>query len=374
MRSITDRWNHAGSRYARISADVTDTLQEDFFAGRDLGQSFEHIDADRAAVIVAETLEADRIFNLPLEKLLDGGFDKTRASDFKRAVLAEIAFSVCKVAEEMDDREQAGMWWGIGMGSLEEALRSPTASPLLWYEEIYFDLAQASRGRGEDQQAEAIMWTKRGLAHNLHLEDGLDALDQLRDLAQLCLAAGELDRGLSMLATLLRQDPDDIWTYNSMAIHFNVYGLTELGAEAARRGLALVESQGEPDNLREQLAEALDRMKTSRRRGRESEVSNSVLADLRAALQLDFDEGSDRPVDALCHELVPDLDEIPVKRPMTPSDLPLPDRYQILKQLTEAAEDRLSTQKPGRNDPCWCGSGKKYKFCHLREDQQQERG
>ncbi|MDO5733692.1 MAG: preprotein translocase subunit SecA [Eubacteriales bacterium] len=25
---------------------------------------------------------------------------------------------------------------------------------------------------------------------------------------------------------------------------------------------------------------------------------------------------------------------------------------------------------PGRNDPCWCGSGKKYKNCHLREDEQ----
>jgi preprotein translocase subunit SecA len=23
----------------------------------------------------------------------------------------------------------------------------------------------------------------------------------------------------------------------------------------------------------------------------------------------------------------------------------------------------------GRNDPCWCGSGKKYKFCHMRADQ-----
>jgi len=22
----------------------------------------------------------------------------------------------------------------------------------------------------------------------------------------------------------------------------------------------------------------------------------------------------------------------------------------------------------GRNDPCWCGSGKKYKQCHYRED------
>ena len=26
---------------------------------------------------------------------------------------------------------------------------------------------------------------------------------------------------------------------------------------------------------------------------------------------------------------------------------------------------------PRRNDPCWCGSGKKYKQCHLRKDTEQ---
>jgi hypothetical protein len=25
-------------------------------------------------------------------------------------------------------------------------------------------------------------------------------------------------------------------------------------------------------------------------------------------------------------------------------------------------------ERPGRNDPCWCGSGRKYKHCHLAED------
>ncbi len=30
---------------------------------------------------------------------------------------------------------------------------------------------------------------------------------------------------------------------------------------------------------------------------------------------------------------------------------------------------RNRDKKPGRNDPCWCGSGKKYKSCHLRKDQ-----
>ena len=29
---------------------------------------------------------------------------------------------------------------------------------------------------------------------------------------------------------------------------------------------------------------------------------------------------------------------------------------------------RNTNNKPGRNDPCWCGSGKKYKQCHMKED------
>jgi preprotein translocase subunit SecA len=35
------------------------------------------------------------------------------------------------------------------------------------------------------------------------------------------------------------------------------------------------------------------------------------------------------------------------------------------------AEPIRKTEKErlGRNDPCWCGSGKKYKHCHMREDQ-----
>jgi len=31
-------------------------------------------------------------------------------------------------------------------------------------------------------------------------------------------------------------------------------------------------------------------------------------------------------------------------------------------------------QSLGRNDPCWCGSGKKYKSCHMRQDMEAQRG
>ncbi len=33
---------------------------------------------------------------------------------------------------------------------------------------------------------------------------------------------------------------------------------------------------------------------------------------------------------------------------------------------------RRDRPKIGRNDPCWCGSGKKYKKCHYREDQEKQ--
>lgn len=32
-------------------------------------------------------------------------------------------------------------------------------------------------------------------------------------------------------------------------------------------------------------------------------------------------------------------------------------------------EISMPVQKIGRNDLCWCGSRKKYKHCHLREDE-----
>ena len=34
---------------------------------------------------------------------------------------------------------------------------------------------------------------------------------------------------------------------------------------------------------------------------------------------------------------------------------------------------RRDHPKIGRNDPCWCGSGKKYKNCHMKQDQEDAR-
>ncbi len=147
-----------------------------------------------------------------------------------------------------------------------------------------------------------------------------------------------------------------------MAISLDRHGLTELGEQAARRGLELIDAQGDPEKLRTQLQNSLKDMRTSQRRGREVEVKPEVLEDLRAALAIDFKSGQPRDLDALCRELAPDLDSLPVKRPMKPSDLPLPNMPPI------APRTEPPKRKPNRNDPCWCGSGKKYKYCHMDND------
>jgi SEC-C motif len=51
-------------------------------------------------------------------------------------------------------------------------------------------------------------------------------------------------------------------------------------------------------------------------------------------------------------------------------------RVGILRERSrnEMAEPELADEvRPGRNEPCWCGSGDKYKRCHLGADEQADR-
>ena len=47
--------------------------------------------------------------------------------------------------------------------------------------------------------------------------------------------------------------------------------------------------------------------------------------------------------------------------------------YEICCPAFEAVDEDAPYVRPGpkigRNDPCWCGSGKKYKKCHLAADE-----
>jgi hypothetical protein len=46
---------------------------------------------------------------------------------------------------------------------------------------------------------------------------------------------------------------------------------------------------------------------------------------------------------------------------------------QSISNFFRPAEDSAPEKLPGRNESCWCGSGKKYKKCHIHEDEKKLR-
>jgi len=44
-----------------------------------------------------------------------------------------------------------------------------------------------------------------------------------------------------------------------------------------------------------------------------------------------------------------------------------------MERLFSFAKDEKKMIALGRNDICWCGSGKKYKRCHLEADEEKRR-
>ena len=44
--------------------------------------------------------------------------------------------------------------------------------------------------------------------------------------------------------------------------------------------------------------------------------------------------------------------------------------FDKVMDLFKSDDDSRPAVLPGRNEPCWCGSGKKYKKCHQAGDQE----
>lgn len=323
---------HAMSRYADITATVIHKAQIDYRQGRDLSKTSRRFEAWEIAVIAKETIEGDEIAVLPEKRLPD--LDLEGLSDWALAILAE----------RYQERGQNAPAWEI----YERILGRPEASITLWYEEIYYQVAQHHLWNGE--QEKAFDYLRRCLAHNISHNDGRSVDEFLRDHARFHVRAGHLDQGLQIWTAVLQYDPSDVWTYNQLGFNLPRNGLADLTEETMERGLELLDEIGDAEGLRDQFHMLLEDARTAEERGREGEVSPDVLQAFREALHLPFDTKSDGSIINLAHELIPNLDKVPVKQPMAPRPAPEPTAYQNV----------------GRNDPCPCGSSKKYKHCCWR--------
>lgn len=355
-------WEHAGSRYQCVTTGLIDELQAAFFKGQELWWTFSHLEREKAWLITAESLRADctikRFYKASLLRYKLDKDIKTKLTDFELAAIAEIMMEIADLAYEESNRKDGDMWLGSAYSLLELAVNSPIASPMLWYEDIFIELAEAIM---DTNPQKALHFLKRGLAHDLRYNEGDNVSSLLQDIADWHLKQNKFERGLQIFISLLHRMPDDIWVYNGLALACEDVHLYEISAWAAQRGLELIKAKGDDERLSSQLRRILEETQSQKTTATAKLIPPATLEKVQAALSLDFDTATSTPLDLFCHDLVPDLDSVPVKRPMTYFDLPLPDRNLILKELLEPlpepeeivgemlATDRTKTPKKKRH-------------------------
>jgi len=300
------------TRYQQIEEATADELRRRFLSGDDLEGLVTWLPHDQKRALVVELLDTDRLQGLSAQQVAAPDAELGSMTDYKRAVIAEILLSAQPGVAPSDAEERATVL-------LVEAGRSPTASPALAYERLYRDLAEGALLEGDSA---ALDWLLRAVRHNLRYYAGDDVVFQLVDFTSALLQLGDLDRGLAALARLIRHDPRNLGIYHFMATGFAVLGLARLGLSGARKGLALLEETDNDEALHDEFLMAQVELRTARAPGRESQAGAKALAQLEAALSLDFDAGEPASPDALAAELLPELEAVPVKRPLRFEDLP----------------------------------------------------
>ncbi len=168
---------------------------------------------------------------------------------------------------------------------MELILHSPGHSEMVDYGELYLKLMEFERW--SKNYPAALRWAHGGLAYEEQHEPGMNRANWYRDIAEICLEAGALDDGLSILTRCLEAEPADIWTYNSMGIYLPDVGLSDLAVEVLSRALERV-AEDDPEELQEQLEDFWEKAveQTASEESRLAEVTPAVLEGLRAAMQL----------------------------------------------------------------------------------------
>lgn len=239
--------------------------------------------------------------------------------------------------------------------------------------------------------------------------------------AEILTRHGRLEQAGHIWDTVAADTPDDVWVYNNAGLEYGAIGEHELALSWLTRGLELAVRTGDPERLVGQLrdlrAESL--AKLGRAPDELQSAAPAVAAPERRGSPITARESSSLPPVALAWLPADEYAEWPQRWPDL-ADSPLmhddngePVTHAVycrrmegrLRNHAEAGMSRLSlvpvrsdellpwvaeytpdeqdpsplraqyaadvardpsrtvTWPPGRNEPCWCGSGRKYKKC-----------
>lgn len=256
-----------------------------------------------------------------------------------------------------------------------EALRACVAHPCSYHQldllELYYDLGALLRDLGRyDESIEAF---------EAYISAGARCWPHPRAyVAEVLLEAGRLDEAKSIFAELRRQCPDDIWLYNSAGFGYSRIGEYTGALLWLDKAIVMALDDGDRDRILGQLSDERNSCRQALGLS-DDELSAQVTAfvppETRSQL---FDPehkkssgfGEAYPEEPPCSHCGwdPNYDE---KTGIHFDGLGqiLGDDFDLAGWLVDQDRENHDREKHdhepkvGRNAPCPCGSGRKYKYC-----------
>jgi tetratricopeptide (TPR) repeat protein len=240
--------------------------------------------------------------------------------------------------------------------------------------ELYLELATEYQvlGRWEDALAAA----------DAAVDAGLDKQPDPRCLrAEILMRAGRVAEAEPIWAAVWADMPDDVWLYNNAGLEYADAGDHATALDWLNDGLRLALRTSDPDRLVDQLADlrqvSLDSL------GRPADDYEQAMRLWPELAESDRVAGPDGPLPhrLYCRALQQRLVELSQARAPGLAIAPVrvapftawcaeqgqqPDsaaRANYAAHLAAKADPGVIAWPPGRNQPCWCGSGVKYKKC-----------
>jgi tetratricopeptide (TPR) repeat protein len=239
-----------------------------------------------------------------------------------------------------------------------------------------FDLADLYLELATEYQA-LDRWEDALAAADAVIEAALDMRPDSRCLrAEILMRADRVAEAEPIWAAVLADTPDDVWLYNNAGLEYAHAGDQATALNWLTGGLRLALRTSDPERLVDELADlrqtSLDNL------GRPADaLQEQAMTFLREQEQAS-QKRSPQYCRAMQQQLVeyaeagmPGMVIAPVQvAPFTawcaerghqPDSADA--RAEYAAHLAATADPGLIAWPPGRNQPCWCGSGRKYKKC-----------
>ncbi len=364
-------YHHMTSRYARLTTEAIDHCIEVVRDATEVLHGDPLFDAADFIIAARELLEAEQLLAEKGADLAEG--DLSAFSDWTLACIAHGMEQAASGLRERGNPDMANQVRARELSALCRLAESPWRSPLVSYPDVFSTLLNESGAR---RSAAGLRYQLAYIVHDLDQQKGVNVLSGLRDLGWVYHLRGDRERAVEIFVKLLRHDPGNVWTHDTIAWVF-AGELPELARAAAQRALELI---GNEDTLRivPQLRRCIAELA-----GKQDGARPANAQALLEALRLSPAEGKKVSLQRLCKAIAPETDSVVKKvRPPLPdiptlrslrdglASLPRPAPRQPTPSTTPVAPARPSALKvappdirAGRNDPCPCGSGQKFKKC-----------